>query len=129
MFCDQCHWYTAGEKICPHCGAEQHPKRPDDIFNLPGNVSVLDGVLQDRPLPGGGASTPGLVRVPLPAPAPIPRPVPAPKPVPMPRPASAPQPMPIPKPAPQSATSFCGRCGTKVREGKFCSACGFPLKQ
>ena len=113
MFCDQCHWYTAGEKICPHCGAEQSPKRPDDIFNLPGDVSVLDGVLQDRPLPGGAASAPQ----PVPMPAPVPRPVPAP----MPRPAAAPR--------PQPTGGFCGRCGTKAGAGRFCSVCGFPLQR
>ena len=34
MFCDTCHWYTAGEKICPHCGAEQKPPEPDNIFGI-----------------------------------------------------------------------------------------------
>jgi len=46
MFCDTCHWYTAGEKICPHCGAEQSQKKAKDMFNLPGDVSVLD----DKPV-------------------------------------------------------------------------------
>jgi len=34
MFCDTCHWYTAGEKICPHCGAEQKPPEPDSILGI-----------------------------------------------------------------------------------------------
>ena len=33
MFCDTCHWYTGGEKICPHCGAPQMP-RPDEMFGI-----------------------------------------------------------------------------------------------
>ena len=51
MFCDTCHWYTAGEKICPHCGAVQSPKKAKDMFNLPGDVSVLDDKLINTPVP------------------------------------------------------------------------------
>ena len=50
MFCDTCHWYTAGEKICPHCGAEQKPKAAKDMFRLPGDVSVLDDAFMNQPL-------------------------------------------------------------------------------
>jgi len=50
MFCDTCHWYTAGEKICPHCGAVQKPRAAKDMFNLPGDVSVLDDAFMNRPL-------------------------------------------------------------------------------
>ena len=50
MFCDTCHWYTAGKNICPHCGAKQKPKAAKDMFNLPSDVSVLDDSFMDRPL-------------------------------------------------------------------------------
>ena len=51
MFCDTCHWYTAGEKICPHCGAAQGPQKAKDMFNLPGDVSVLDDQAVESPSP------------------------------------------------------------------------------
>jgi len=68
MFCDQCHWYTAGEKICPHCGAEQKPKAAKDMFRLPGDVSVLDDTFLNQPL------TDAPVLRPAPAPSPAPQP-------------------------------------------------------
>ena len=98
MFCDTCHWYTAGEKICPHCGAAQSPKKAKDMFNLPGDVSVLDDTFMDKPLTGA----------PMPA---IETPAPAPKPV-------AP---------PQPIANFCGRCGARANPGRFCSRCGAAL--
>jgi predicted amidophosphoribosyltransferase len=99
MFCDTCHWYTAGESVCPHCGAPQGPKKAKDMFNLPGDVSVLDGKFIDAPL----------TNAPMPAIE-----------------TSAPPP---PKPAPPAkGTKFCGRCGAKANaDGRFCSACGAPL--
>jgi len=101
MFCDTCHWYTAGEKICPHCGAEQSPKKAD-IFNLPGGVSVLDDTFLDKPLAEASKAAPA--PVPVPKPAPAPRPAPAPKPAPVPQaPPPAPKPMPAPAPRPAPA--------------------------
>ena len=73
MFCDTCHWYTAGEKICPHCGAAQKPPEPDALF----------GIRKPEPAPKPVA--------PLPAPASKPAPVPRPAP-----PPPAPQPVPPP---------------------------------
>ena len=100
MFCDQCHWYTAGKKICPHCGAEQSPKKAKDMFNLPGDKSVLDDKFMDAPLTG--------------APMPAIR-------------TSAPPPAPPPPPLPQA--NFCGRCGARANAGRFCSRCGAQLIQ
>ena len=51
MFCDTCHWYTAGEKICPHCGAAQSPKKAKDMFILPGDASLLDDKILEPPPP------------------------------------------------------------------------------
>ena len=90
MFCDTCHWYTAGEKICPHCGAEQKPKAAKDMFHLPGDVSILDDTFMDKPLAG------------MPKPAPVPKAEPIAKPVPAPKPVPQ-APLPVPKPAPVSA--------------------------
>jgi len=113
MFCDTCHWYTAGAPICPHCGAKQSPKKAKDMFNLPGDVSVLDssfmdGPLVDAPMPEIGTSAPP-PKPPQPKSAPVQRPAPP--------PAAAPPP-----------ARFCGRCGTKAL-GRFCSVCGAPLPQ
>ena len=69
MFCDKCHWYTAGEKICPHCGAPQGPEE----------------AVPEAPAPE-----------PEPAPAPAPKPAPVPAPMPAPAPAPAPKPAPTP---------------------------------
>jgi len=115
MFCDQCHWYTRGEPVCPHCGAAQSPKKARDMFNLPGDVSVLDDGFIDRPLTDGPMpiiETSSL----LPKPAPVPRPVPVAR--------SAPA-------APKAArVRFCGRCGTMECIGaKYCAKCGALLPQ
>ena len=105
MFCDTCHWYTAGKKTCPHCGAPQDPKKAKDMFNLPGDVSVLDDSFMDKPL----------TDAPMPAIAVSPPP-PAPKP---------PSPS-VPGPsAPQAV--YCGRCGARVNTSRFCSRCGAAL--
>ena len=79
MFCDQCHWYTAGEKICPHCGAEQKPPEPGDIF----------GIRRPEPAPTVQAEPKPLPKPVAPPPSP-----PAPKPIP-----------PPPKPAPSTPAS------------------------
>ncbi|MCL2494102.1 MAG: hypothetical protein FWE98_00410 [Oscillospiraceae bacterium] len=117
MFCDTCHWYTAGESVCPHCGAPQSPKKAKDMFRLPGDVSILDGAFMDGPLVNtpmpdmaAGAST-------------IPPPPPPP---PAPRPPSVPAPPP-PSIAPSPRSNFCGRCGARANAGRFCSRCGAPL--
>ena len=99
MFCDTCHWYTAGEPICPHCGAKQSPKKTNNIFNLPGDVSVLDGSFMDAPL----------VDSPMPEIAP-----------------SAPETA-QPSISQSPTAKFCGRCGIKTGAGRFCSRCGSPL--
>jgi len=107
MFCDTCHWYTAGESICPHCGAAQSPKKKADMFNLPGDVSVLDDAFMNAPL--------------VDAPMPVigtPPPTPGPPSPPAPRPASV---------TPSPVSGFCGRCVAKTGAGKFCSRCGSPL--
>jgi len=100
MFCDTCHWYTAGEKICPHCGAPQKPKPAKDMFNLPGDVSILDDSFMNRPL----------------ADAPMPA-----------MEAPAPKTVFQPPPAPQRARRFCGKCGARAGAGRFCAACGALL--
>lgn len=101
MFCDTCHWYTAGEKICPHCGAEQSPKKAKDMFRLPGDVSILDDKFIDTPL----------TDAPMPAIE-----------------TSAPQPAAKPAAPAVHGIKFCGRCGAKANAaGRFCSACGAPL--
>ena len=106
MFCDTCHWYTAGDKICPHCGAQQSPKKVKDMFNLPGDVSILDSRFMDAPL----------VDTPMPA-IETSAPPPAARPIPPQRPAPPPQGM-----------KFCGRCGAKANAAsRFCAACGAPL--
>jgi len=96
MFCDQCHWYTAGEKICPHCGAEQGPEEAGVISGLTQDESISDTAIAAPPAP----REPVPEAPPLPPePAPVPLPKPAPsvqKPVPLP----APKPTPAPKPAP-----------------------------
>jgi len=106
MFCDTCHWYTAGEKICPHCGAAQKPKAAKDMFNLPGDVSVLDDTFLNQPL----ADAPVLDASAL-------------------RSATRPAPMPVPPPAPHAARlRFCGRCGTMECIGaRYCAKCGAQL--
>ncbi|MCL2299472.1 MAG: hypothetical protein FWC27_04930, partial [Firmicutes bacterium] len=76
MFCDQCHWYTAGEKICPHCGAPQEPPEPEDAFGL------------KRPAPPKPEPEPAPVVIP--APPPVVRPVTVPPPAPYVRPKPAP---------------------------------------
>jgi len=118
MFCDQCHWYTRGEKICPHCGAVQKPPAPDAIFKLPKDISILDekfmdGPLTDEPMPVIETSSPR---------APAPKAAPA---------APVQKPAPAPTPAPQAPkVRFCGRCGTMECIGaKYCAKCGAQLPQ
>jgi len=110
MFCDTCHWYTAGEKICPHCGAAQKPKAPKDIFNLPGDVSVLDDAFMNRPLTD--APMPAIEASAL-------------------RSTSRPISAPAPPPAAQAVKlRFCGRCGTMECIGaKYCAKCGAQLRK
>ena len=101
MFCDTCHWYTAGKSVCPHCGAVQKPKPARDMFNLPGDVSILDDAFMNKPL----------VDTPMPA-------------------IETSAPKAAPRPAPQRAVvMFCSRCGKRAGAGVFCSACGAPLPQ
>jgi len=103
MFCDTCHWYTAGKAICPHCGARQKSRPAKDMFNLPGDISVLDDAFMNAPL----------VDAPMPAiEASSQKPVFQPPPVP---------------PAQPRAHRFCGRCGARAGGGRFCAACGAPL--
>jgi len=114
MFCDTCHWYTAGESICRHCGAKQKPKPAKDVFNLPGDVSVLDDSFMDSPLAGTPmpvieASSLKTVFQPFAAPPPVPAPG--------------------PQPPPPQAVRFCGRCGKRAGAGNFCPSCGTPLPQ
>ena len=100
MFCDTCHWYTAGESVCPHCGAPQSPKKAKDMFRLPGDVSVLDGAFMDGPL--------------------VDTPMPDIK-------TSQPPVSPPPSVSQSPVSNFCGRCGARAGAGRFCSRCGSPL--
>jgi len=97
MFCDTCHWYTAGEKTCPHCGVRQSPKKAKDMFNLPGDVSVLDDSFMDTPLTDAPMPIIGL------------------------------SPPATPKPPSPPAAKFCGRCGANANTGSFCCKCGAAL--
>ena len=99
MFCDSCHWYTAGEKICPHCGAEQKPREDNDVFSRPASLSVIDFTAID--LPAASAPEPAPVPPPPPKPASAPKPALAspPAPAPQSRPAPPPQPRPVQAPA------------------------------
>jgi len=82
MFCDTCHWYTAGEKICPHCGAEQKPPEPDAIF----------GIRRPEPKPKPEPAPPPVPEAPPlpPEPPPVAAPLPAPRPIPPPSPTPVP---------------------------------------
>jgi len=84
MFCDTCHWYTRGEPVCPHCGAQQGPEEPVEIIAVP-----EENMPEPEPPP-------------LPSPPPVPKPVPAPKPLPLSVPTPPPSP---PKPAPTPSNS------------------------
>jgi len=107
MFCDTCHWYTAGEKTCPHCGAVQGPKKAKDMFNLPGDLSVLDDSFMDTPLAGAPMTEPPapapVVLPPAPSPKPAPPQAPVPKLIPAPAPAQKPIPAPSAPPAARPA--------------------------
>jgi len=90
MFCDTCHWYTAGEAICPHCGAPQGPEEIEEIAALPEEPTPLP---EPEPTPEPSVPVPE-VSPPPPAPKPVPTPIPAPIPAPSASSVSRPAPTP-----------------------------------
>lgn len=94
MFCDTCHWYTAGEEICPHCGARQSPEEAEELLTAaPAPTPAPVPAQIPAPAP---ESTPAPIPVQVPEPMPMPLPKPMPMPLPRPVPVPPPQPMPVP---------------------------------